>query len=68
MNLAMNAAEESMRHFTEGDVLSPEKITQISKEETQERINCPLATFRSQNVSGVKWVSVFPMNPVAHGL
>ncbi|MDF1853552.1 MAG: ornithine cyclodeaminase family protein [Verrucomicrobiales bacterium] len=68
MNLAMNAAEESMRLFEEGDVLFPEKIVQIFKEETQERINCLPATFRSKKVCGMKWVSVFPMNPVQHGM
>jgi ornithine cyclodeaminase/alanine dehydrogenase-like protein (mu-crystallin family) len=68
MNLAMDAAEESMRLHAEGDVLFPEKIVQIFKEETQERINCLPATFRSKEICGVKWVSVFPLNPVQHGL
>ncbi len=68
MNLAMDAAEDAMRLYEEGDVLFPEKIVQIFNDETQERINCLPATFRSKNVCGVKWVSVFPPNPVKHGL
>lgn len=68
MNLATDAAEESMRLYEEGDVLFPEKIVQIFNEDTQERINCLPATFRSKKVCGVKWVSVFPLNPVQHGL
>ena len=64
MNLAMDAAEEAMRLYEEGDVLFPEKIVQIFNDDTQEWINCLPATFRSKNVCGVKWVSVFPPNPV----
>ncbi len=66
--MAMNAAEESMRAFAAGDVLFPEKIVQIFNDETQERINCLPATFKTQKICGVKWVSVFPPNPVRHGI
>ncbi|MCG8601675.1 MAG: hypothetical protein MI807_16150 [Verrucomicrobiales bacterium] len=68
MKLAMEAAEESLRLHAGGDVLFPEKIVQIFDDDTQERINCLPATFRSKKVCGVKWVSVFPRNPVLHGL
>ena len=68
MRLAMDAAEESMKLFASGDVIFPEKIVQIFNDETQERINCLPATFRSKHVCGVKWVSVFPPNPVKHGI
>ena len=68
MNLAMDAAEEAMRLYEEGDVLFSEKIVQIFNDDTQERINCLPATFRSKNVCGVKWASVFPPNPVTYGL
>ncbi len=66
--MAMDAAEEAMKLYASGDVLFPEKIVQIFNDETQERINCLPATFRSKKVCGVKWVSVFPPNPVAYGL
>lgn len=68
MHLAMAAAEDAMKLFASGDVLFPEKIVQIFNDDTQERINCLPATFRSKNICGVKWVSVFPPNPVKHGI
>tara|TARA_R110002096_G_scaffold376724_6_gene570478 strand:+ start:8281 stop:9339 length:1059 start_codon:yes stop_codon:yes gene_type:complete len=68
LNMAMDAAEEAMKLYESGDVLFPEKIVQIFNDDTQERINCLPATFRSKNVCGVKWVSVFPPNPVKHGI
>ena len=57
-----------MLAFDQGDVIFPEKIVQIFNDETQERINCLPATFRSRKICGVKWVSVFPPNPVRYGL
>lgn len=66
--MAMEAAEYAMTAFQQGDVLFPEKIVQIFNEDTQERINCLPATFLKEKVCGVKWVSVFPPNPVKHGL
>jgi len=66
--MAMDAAEEAMKLYASGDVLFPEKIVQIFNDETQERINCLPATFQAKKVCGVKWVSVFPPNPVKYGL
>ncbi len=68
IRMAMDAAAEALAAFDTGDVLFPEKIVQIFNDETQERINCLPATFKSQRICGVKWVSVFPPNPVKHGL
>ena len=64
----MDAAENALRSYQEGDVLFPEKIVQIFNDETQERINCLPATFKKRKICGVKWVSVFPPNPVLHGI
>jgi N-[(2S)-2-amino-2-carboxyethyl]-L-glutamate dehydrogenase len=64
----MEAAEYAMTAFQGGDVLFPEKIVQIFNQDTQERINCLPATFLKEKVCGVKWVSVFPPNPVKYGL
>ncbi len=66
--MAVDAAEAAMRAFAAGDVLFPDKIVQIFNDETQERINCLPATFKSQKICGVKWVSVFPPNPVKFGI
>jgi ornithine cyclodeaminase/alanine dehydrogenase-like protein (mu-crystallin family) len=66
--LAIEAAESAMKAYDAGDVLFPEKIVQIFNDETQERINCLPATFKSTKVCGMKWVSVFPPNPVKFGI
>ncbi|MCG8462447.1 MAG: ornithine cyclodeaminase family protein [Holophagales bacterium] len=68
IQMAIGATEEAIRAFDEGDVLFPEKIVQIFDDETQERINCLPATFKSKRICGMKWVSVFPLNPVEHGI
>ncbi|MEZ6116935.1 MAG: ornithine cyclodeaminase family protein [Pirellulaceae bacterium] len=68
MRLAMDAAENSIKAFEVGDVLFPEKIVQIFNDDTQERINCLPATFKKDKICGVKWVSVFPPNPVKYGM
>lgn len=68
IGLAMDVAEDAIRAFDEGDVLFPEKIVQIFSDDTQERINCLPATFKAKRISGMKWVSVFPLNPVKHGI
>lgn len=68
IQMAMEAAESAMLAYQTGDVLFPEKIVQIFNDETQERINCLPATFRTEKICGVKWVSVFPPNPVKHGI
>lgn len=64
----MDAAAEAMRAFESGDVLFPDKIVQIFNDETQERINCLPATFLTDKICGVKWVSVFPPNPTRFGV
>lgn len=68
MKMAMAAAEKGMVAFNNNEVLFPEKIVQIFNQETQERINCLPATFLTDKICGVKWVSVFPPNPVKYGL
>lgn len=68
INMAMQAAEQGIIDYQRGDVLFPEKIVQIFNDETQERINCLPATFKNHKICGVKWVSVFPPNPVLYGI
>lgn len=68
IRMAMSAAESALKAFDAGDVLFPDKIVQIFNDETQERINCLPATFTDKKICGVKWVSVFPPNPVKHGI
>ena len=68
MAMAMTAAEDAMLAYKKGEILFPEKIVQIFNDDTQERINCLPATFVKEKVCGVKWVSVFPPNPVKFGI
>lgn len=67
LNLAMTAAEDAMLAFRNDRIMFPEKIVQIFDDDTQERINCLPATLLDEGICGMKWVSVFPMNPVRHG-
>lgn len=63
-SVAVEIVEESFRKRVSGDVMNPTKISQIFNEETQDRINCMPATLISDGLCGVKWVSVFPENPL----
>ena len=68
VGMAMTAAEDALIAYRRGDVLFPDKIVQIFDDDTQERINCLPATFKTHKICGVKWVSVFPPNPSKHGI
>ncbi|HHW31138.1 MAG TPA: ornithine cyclodeaminase family protein [Clostridiaceae bacterium] len=67
LKAAMACARQALMDYQNGKILFPEKIVQIFNEETQERINCLPATLLEEKVCGVKWVSVFPLNPVKYG-
>lgn len=54
--------EDALRKYDKGEVLFPDKISQIFDKETQNRINCMPATLLRDGVCGLKWVSVFPAN------
>jgi len=68
INMAIEATEKAMLAFREERILFPEKIVQIFNQETQERINCLPATLLTEKICGMKWVSVFPPNPVKYGM
>lgn len=57
-----NIIEDSFRKYMKGDIIMPDKISQIFDEQTQDRINCMPATLINEKVCGMKWVSVFPSN------
>lgn len=54
--------EDAFRKYLAGDIIMPDKISQIFDEATQNRINCMPATLINEKVCGMKWVSVFPSN------
>ena len=54
--------EDSFNKYLAGDIIMPDKISQIFDEQTQNRINCMPATLINEKICGMKWVSVFPSN------
>lgn len=54
--------EDSFKKYLKGDIIMPDKISQIFDEQTQNRINCMPATLIDEKICGMKWVSVFPSN------
>ena len=61
---AVGVCEDALREYAKGGVIFPDKVSVIFDEATQDRINCLPAGFASKKVYGMKWVSVFPQNPV----
>lgn len=60
---SLQVIEEALRKQGTKDLLFPDKVSVVFDESTQNRINCLPAGIRSQDVYGMKWVSVFPVNP-----
>jgi ornithine cyclodeaminase/alanine dehydrogenase-like protein (mu-crystallin family) len=54
--------EDSFKQYLNGDIIMPDKISQIFDEKNQNRINCMPATLINEKICGMKWVSVFPSN------
>ena len=66
-NNIMSVIEQCLIDYKNNEFILPEKISQIFDDETQNRINCMPATLKKHNICGVKWVSVFPGNPMGFG-
>lgn len=64
LGLAVDIVERAFLRRAKDDVYLPDKISQIFDEKTQNRINCMPSTLVSERVCGVKWVAVFPENPL----
>lgn len=64
----LSSIEKAFVFYQEGDVILPEKTSQIFDQISQNRINCMPATVKPLGIAGVKWVSVFPNNPKNYGL
>lgn len=62
-DVAVELVEKAFEIFANGNVMLPDKISQIFDQKTQDRINCMPATLKTEKICGVKWVSVFPNNP-----
>lgn len=61
---AIEICHDAVKAYAEGSVIFPEKTAVIFDEKTQDRINCLPAGFRDLDIYGMKWVSVFPQNPI----
>lgn len=60
---SLQVIEEALCKQGTTDLLFPDKVSVVFDESTQNRINCLPAGIRSLEVYGMKWVSVFPVNP-----
>ena len=63
MAAACETVEKALLQYANNDIIYPEKVSTIFDEATQNRINCLPAGIKSEQVYGMKWVSVFPVNP-----
>lgn len=61
---AINICYDAVKSYAEGKVIFPEKVAVIFDEKSQNRINCLPAGFKDLSIYGMKWVSVFPVNPL----
>lgn len=62
-DVLFSIVEDSFIKYSKGNVILPDKISQVFDNQTQNRINCMPATLLGEDrVSGMKWVSVFPSN------
>lgn len=61
-SIVIEAIEDSLIAYQNKRADQPDKISQIFDKESQNRINCMTATILDENISGMKWVSVFPTN------
>lgn len=62
VNAIYGVIEDSFQKYLAGDIIMPDKISQIFDEASQNRINCMPATLIAEKICGMKWVSVFPSN------
>lgn len=65
---SLGVIETTLVKEGDNDVIFPDKVSVIFDDCTQNRINCLPAGIKSQNVYGMKWVSVFPENPHTYQL
>lgn len=67
LNMSIKTAESAMKKYAGGLIKYPDKVSQIFDEVSQNRINCLPATLLDKKICGMKWVSVFPGNPINFG-
>lgn len=65
---SIRVCENAFIEYANKRVIFPDKVSVIFNQESQDRINCLPAAMLSEKVYGMKWVSVFPNNPINHQL
>lgn len=65
---AIEVCENALIDYKKGNIIFPNKVSVVFNEKSQSRINCLPAAILSQNVYGMKWVSVFPENPMKYNV
>ena len=65
---AIKIAEDAMVKYYNDKIIFPDKTSVIFNKESQNRINCLPAAVIDEKVYGMKWVSVFPENPIKYKL
>ena len=68
MKEAMQIIEKTLIDNKNGNIIMPNKTSLILDENTQSRINCMSAVLLNEKVSGVKWISVMPQNPIKYNI
>ena len=61
---SISVCENALLEYSKGKIIFPDKVSVVFNEETQDRINCLPAGIITDKVYGMKWVSVFPNNPM----
>ena len=63
MKKIIQVCEQALRDYRNGNFIFPDKVSVVFDQKSQSRINCLPAGILSENIYGMKWVSVFPDNP-----
>lgn len=64
-NKAIKVCEQSFIEYrNDNNIIIPNKTSVIFDEKSQNRINCLPAGIKNKNIYGMKWISVFPNNPL----
>lgn len=63
---AINEVERSFKEFSKGNIRLSHKIVQTFNKEEQDVIIAMPTTIWYKNIAGLKWISVFPKNPIIY--
>ena len=61
---SIQITEKAFVDYANDKIILPNKVSVIFDKAEQSRINCLPAGLKEQKIYGMKWVSVFPQNPI----